>query len=427
MRLRGSRGQPEAVSSLDVVVCPSCGDHNRVDAAFCRSCGTGLVLTREPTEYPEQQVLVPDEPPPVIEHPAVASEPPEAPGPRSGRIGRLQIIGLATVVVIVGTIAAVALTNDGDDEGARSALRFATVRRTDLTAVRSMDGEVASRGEQPRIIGRLGGTLTEIAAERSTVERGQPLWSIDGDPVILFYGALPSWRDIGPGVSPGADVKQLEENLEALGFDPGEVDETYTAETTAAVDRWLASIGLEKAGVVRLGRVVFERAAITVAERLKTVGGPVQAGDEMLKAVSFERVVTVSFSNENDLASGDAVTMVLPGRRVPAKVSSVVTDPGSGRGEELFLLATIVPEEAGVLTGLREGADVDVEVFQASRKGVLAVPVTALLAREGGGYAVEVERGSGRVVVVAVTPGLYATNLVEIRSGLQEGDRVVVP
>lgn len=386
--------------------CPVCGETNRADAQFCRFCGATMestVSTPEPARSPSVRLR------------------------RPPWLRRWHAVAGIVAVVVVGIVVTALVSGDGDPADRRAALRFATVRRADIVSVRSLDGEVVSRGEGPRILSRLSGTLTDVAAERSTVERGQSIYAINGEPVILFYGALPAWREIGPGVSDGADVEQLEGNLEALRFEPGDVDEKFTPQTEEAVNEWLSSVGLPQGGSVPLGRVVFARAAVTVAEQLKGVGGPVQDGDEIMSALSFEKVVTVSFSNENDLTSGERVTVALPGKDVPGRVTSVVTDPGAGRGEELFLLATVVPDEAGALLDLREGADVDIEVFDASRQDVLAVPVTALLAREGGGYAVEVQRSGGRLEVVRVSPGLYANELVEIRSGLREGDRVVVP
>ena len=50
------------------------------------------------------------------------------------------------------------------------------------------------------------------------------------------------------------------------------------------------------------------------------------------------------------------------------------------------------------------------------------MPVKALLARQGGGYALELAGGG----MVSVTPGLYADDMVEVEgSGLREGQQVV--
>ena len=59
-------------------------------------------------------------------------------------------------------------------------------------------------------------------------------------------------------------------------------------------------------------------------------------------------------------------------------------------------------------------APVQVAITQQRDSGVLAVPVTALLAQPGGGYAIQ-EGGPGHPVI-PVTTGLYddATGLVEV-------------
>jgi multidrug efflux pump subunit AcrA (membrane-fusion protein) len=67
-----------------------------------------------------------------------------------------------------------------------------------------------------------------------------------------------------------------------------------------------------------------------------------------------------------------------------------------------------------------------VELVANARRGVLAVPVTALLALAGGGYGVEVIEPAGTHRLVPVRTGLFATTMVEVSgAGLAEGTRVV--
>jgi len=61
---------------------------------------------------------------------------------------------------------------------------------------------------------------------------------------------------------------------------------------------------------------------------------------------------------------------------------------------------------------------------------VLAVPVTALLARSGGAYSVEVVAGDGTHHLVPVRVGLFddPAGVVQVSgSGLGAGQHVVVP
>jgi hypothetical protein len=73
---------------------------------------------------------------------------------------------------------------------------------------------------------------------------------------------------------------------------------------------------------------------------------------------------------------------------------------------------------------------VQVGVTTASVPNALVVPVTALLARSSGGYAVEVVAAGGANRLVPVSLGLFddADGLVQVTgSGLAAGQNVVVP
>jgi peptidoglycan hydrolase-like protein with peptidoglycan-binding domain len=332
--------------------------------------------------------------------------------------------------VIVASVAGATMLrarSQGPQPRTASDVNFATVRRSDLVAVTTLDGEVASM-EGPTIAGRVGGTITSMADEGTKIGRGQTLYEVDGEPVVLMYGSTPAWRDIGGNIT-GVDVKQLEENLEALGFETGTVDETFTSTTQSAVRKWQDSIGLTEDGVVHLGRVVFAPSALTVSTHKLDVGAATQPGQDVMSTVSSEKIVKVTLGDSSELAAGDDVSIVLPGgTRVEGKVESIdEADPSAAPGDGGSSTATVVPKDDDALGDSEDGSDVDVELVTDERRDVLVVPVTALLARQNGGYAVEVDRGNGSTELVVVRPGLYADDLVEISGNVEEGDRVVVP
>ena len=77
-------------------------------------------------------------------------------------------------------------------------------------------------------------------------------------------------------------------------------------------------------------------------------------------------------------------------------------------------------------SSLRSGIFVSGGVIVAEAKDALALPIEAIRRDDEGPYVLLVQ--DGRLVRRAIAPGLSsdAQNLIEIRDGLQDGDRVVV-
>jgi Putative peptidoglycan binding domain len=282
------------------------------------------------------------------------------------------------------------------------------------------------------------GTVTALARSGAVVRRGGVLYRLDGDPVLLMYGSTPAYRDLESGISDGRDVRQLERNLAALGFDPGTVDETFTSSTAAAVMGWQAEAGLTESGAVELGRIVFLPGARRIGERKTAVGGVVAAGSEVLDTTSTKRAVSIELdAGLQSLAHrGDRVEVALPdsstvrgritdvGRVAREKESSDAAATATSTEPELVIDVTVELRSAPGIGRLDE-APVGVGLAQESRENVLAVPVDALVARRGGGYGVELAAGQR---VVPVRTGLFADGYVEISgAAIRAGTRVVVP
>ena len=73
------------------------------------------------------------------------------------------------------------------------------------------------------------------------------LFTASGRPVLALQGATPAYRDLVPRRR-GADVLQLEQSLERMGLDPGNVDGKYDEKTSAAVAKWYKANGFEPFG-----------------------------------------------------------------------------------------------------------------------------------------------------------------------------------
>ena len=94
------------------------------------------------------------------------------------------------------------------------------------------------------------GLIATVPVRNTAFEEGSVLLTASGRPVFLLQGEVPAYRDLVPGIS-GGDVRQLEEALVRLGFDPGPVDGIYDQRTSAAVAAWYKSKGWEPFGPTR--------------------------------------------------------------------------------------------------------------------------------------------------------------------------------
>jgi peptidoglycan hydrolase-like protein with peptidoglycan-binding domain len=364
--------------------------------------------------------------------------------------GRRAPAALLAILIPAG-IAAATLTGGEDDPrpaAAKRGGRAVAVTRQTLVDREIVEGTLGYAGSR-MVLNRLGGgagpaagsgsTVTALPRPGSVVRRGGVLYRLDGEPIVLMYGRMPAYRDLATGVSDGPDVRQLERNLAALGFDPGLVDQTFTSTTAAAVADWQDSLGLAETGDVELGRIVFLPGPRRIGELRTSVGSVLGAGSEVLEASSTKRVVTVELDAalQSLARRGAGVEVTLPdqstvrgritevGRVAREKQSSGTgTDADAGAEQELVIDVTIRLRSARGLGRLDE-APVSVGLAQESRRNVLAVPVDALLARRGGGYGVELAADRR---IVPVRTGLFADGYVEVSGrGIRAGTRVVVP
>jgi peptidoglycan hydrolase-like protein with peptidoglycan-binding domain len=294
------------------------------------------------------------------------------------------------------------------------------VERHDLVDREDLSGTLGY-ADQGTLAAGVGGTLTSLREPGTVITRGHSLYAVDGDAAaFLLYGELPAWRDFDSSMSDGEDVRQLERNLRALGYDPGYVNDDWSWRTTEAVEDFQGDRELDDDGTLSRGEVVFRPGAVRMGEPKASVGDQVSPGRPLAEISSTDRVVTVALdaSRQRLARVGDSVTVTLPsGRTVDGRIAEVGKVATKGE-DEVTIEVTISVRGGGNL----DQAPVEVGFAVERSEGVLAVPVKALLARQGGGYALELVDGA----MVSVEPGMYADDMVEVEgSGLREGQKVV--
>ena len=306
-------------------------------------------------------------------------------------------------------------------------LGTAAVERRDLVAREDVDGTLGFAGTT-KANAPAAGTITRLRDEGDTVRRGRSLMSIDAEATAwVLYGTIPMYRDLGPGVADGADVRQLERNLKALGYDPGTVDHDWTSATTAAVVDFQDDRDLTQSGTIARSQVVVSDGQARVGWHSAEVGDPARAGAPVAELTSTTPLITAKLDAglAADVHGGDGVRVTLPdGSEAGGRVTSVGTVATSGENGASPTVELRVALNRG-RHGRLDGAPVSVSLETGRTRDALAVPVTALVATAPGRYAVEL---AGTHRLVAVTLGAFADNWVQVDgAGLSPGARVVVP
>jgi hypothetical protein len=238
-----------------------------------------------------------------------------------------------------------------------------------------------------------------------------------------MLGEMPAYRALASG-DEGRDVRQLQRNLLALGFDDGgdlEVTGEFDSDTAEAIRDWQEDLGVERTGVVELGDVAFFPTARRMGSHTLETGQGINAAAQVATTTTLERIVTLDLeaSDQDLVARGDRVQIELPsGERIDGRVA-VVSRVAETDAEDPTAEPTV--EVAIRLLGNVESdldeAPVDVDVETSRAEGVLAVPVQALLALSEGG---------GATHLVAVETGSFADGFVEVSGdGVAEGLEVV--
>jgi hypothetical protein len=379
----------------------------------------------------------------------------------------LVLAGAAVLAVVVVT-GGVVVTSSGKQATATAQEPLPStvkVEKRELSAMASLSATLTYQagpdGSPYSVINQASGTYTELPVPGQVIAQGQVLYRVNDSPVVLLYGSTPVYRSLSAGAS-GADVAELNADLISLGYATstqlGANSTFFGSATTTSLEKLQAALGVTRNGALALGQAVFEPTPVRITSLSAQLGVSTLAGQTVMQGSSTTRQVQVAVdaSQQTDVAVGDTVTITLPNSQttpgVVTSVGTIATCPsnsgsgssssssataasgtclsnGSGSSPAPTVTVDVSPSDPAA-TATWDQAPVQVNITTATVPSALVVPVTALLAQSGGGYAVEVVGAGGTNHLVPVSLGLFddADGLVQVTgSGLAAGQRVVVP
>jgi multidrug efflux pump subunit AcrA (membrane-fusion protein) len=176
------------------------------------------------------------------------------------------------------------------------------------------------------------GLIATLPLKNTQIQEGGALLTASGRPVFALRGKLPAYRDLVPGTS-GDDVRQLEQALKRLGYDPGPIDGTYDPQTSAAVASWYESRGWAPFGPTRDQLATFQTlerdwadanknklaAAAALTAAALTVESERAKAEHALRAADAELAVKQSDWRKFGVTSANGVPAAVESERAKAE------------------------------------------------------------------------------------------------------------
>jgi peptidoglycan hydrolase-like protein with peptidoglycan-binding domain len=363
---------------------------------------------------------------------------------------------LAALAIVIGASAGGSSQSASGDPPATARVERGRLA-LQVSATGTLTYAAQADGSRYSVVNQATGVLTALPSVGDVIKCGQVLYRVRGHPVPLLCGRTPLYRTVSEGLK-GWDVKELNRNLMNLGYaDGAELDPSgyFGSETRSALKDLKGDLGLAQTGSLDPDQAVVLPGPLRISSVSATLGAAAQPGAPIAEATSTARRVEVDLepSQAEGVKVGDRASITLPNNRttpgVVRRIGTLVVDngsdsgtgsgSGSGSGSDsgssggssgtatvpIFIKLKRIRNARGT-----QEAPVQVAIITGRVTHALSVPVTALLARAGGGYAVEIVDAGGERQLVTVELGAFdhANGLVQVRGpGLRAGQRVVVP
>ena len=238
-------------------------------------------------------------------------------------------------------------------------------------------------------IGPADDVVVSAPAVGDTVNEGDVILEVGNRPVIALVGDLPMYRDLGPG-DLGDDVRLIEEALGRLGYFAKAADDTWDADTSAALDRLytdrkFAPIGAPPEVTEEVGRLNAEAEAAA-------------KGGDAAALKQAEQALDAATARVGSRLPADEVVLV---PRLPARVAKAAVQRGSRIDGAVMTLGSELPQIRSSV------AEVDRKLVKPKQRasvqltdsgGTFEATVVAVASGAGTGTAAASGAGTGTAV-----------------------------
>ena len=349
---------------------------------------------------------------------------------RKGRRGLLAA-GLVIVVAAGGATAYLVTRTGNQADAAGPQLQTAVARRTELR--QTVDAQFTmTRSQSFTLHAPAAGTVTGVhLTEGKPLPSLKSLVDVDGTAVYGIPSATPFYRDLAEGDS-GNDVKALQTALDAAGYDPGDADGDFGAQTTTALEDWQAARDLDQTGKMSLSQFVSFPPGSIALDVPVTVGARIGSGGTIATVGGARSMVAQADVGQQDvvqLKTGQQAELTfdaMPNTQVEAKLSTIALDAeaqSSSAGASAPVEYSVELQPTHLPQAVRAGMTGQVGVVVVDVPSALVVP-TAAVGGNGATPTVQVLE-NGQTRTVPVITGLATPSGVQILAGLQEGQTVV--
>lgn len=266
----------------------------------------------------------------------------------------------------------------------------------------------------------LASAISSSQASQATIESWKVEVATARTNLNTAYAAITAGEDATRNAESALKTAQNQLALKQAGSTPEQI-----AAQQAVVDGAQAAVD---GALAQLGKTVIRAPISGVVTRqdahIGAIASPNAPLVSMISNAAFQIEVSVSEADVAKIHPGDAATVTLDaygsGVSFPATVASVNPSATINQGISSYRVVIQFKEKN---ERIKTGMTANAQIVTAQKESALAVPWSSVIARNGASFVL-IKNTGGQTVEREIKTGIRSGDLIEITSGLEEGEFV---